>query len=57
MGNGKVVQRARLQGFTLGGEAIMRFEGPRRMDDFAKAHDEIQRALNSAPGVSYAEQN
>jgi hypothetical protein len=36
LGGGRLVQRARLQGFTMGGEAILSFDGPADIDDFAK---------------------
>jgi hypothetical protein len=57
LGGGKLLESARLQGFTLGGEAILRWEGPARIVDYGARQAEIQRALNAAPGVAYAEQN
>jgi hypothetical protein len=57
LGDGKLLEGARLQGFTLGGEAILRWEGPARIVDYDARQAEIQRALSAAPGVSYAEQN
>lgn len=57
LGDGKLVEGARLQGFTLGGEAILRWEGPTRIADYGARQAEIQRALSAAPGVAYAEQN
>ncbi len=57
LGGGRLLESARLQGFTLGGEAILRWEGPTRVVDFGARQAEIQRALSAAPGVSYAEQN
>ncbi len=57
LGGGRLLESARLQGFTLGGEAILRWEGPTRVVDYGARQAEIQRALSAAPGVSYAEQN
>lgn len=57
LGDGRLLEGARLQGFTLGGEAILRFDGPARIADYEARQAEIQRALSAAPGVSYAEQN
>ncbi len=57
LGDGKLLEGARLQGFTLGGEAILRWEGPARIVDYGARQAEIQRALSAAPGVAYAEQN
>ena len=57
LGDGQLLEGARLQGFTLGGEAILRWEGPARIADYGARQAEIQRALSAAPGVSYAEQN
>jgi hypothetical protein len=57
LGGGGLMEGARLQGFTLGGEAILRWEGPARIVDYGARQAEIQRALRAAPGVSYAEQN
>ena len=57
LGDGRLIAGAKLQGFTLGGEAILRWEGPARIAEYGARQAEIQRALNAAPGVSYAEQN
>jgi hypothetical protein len=57
LGASPLMNRARLKGFTKGGEAILEWDGPKSVNDFARVHDEIQRTLSTAPGVSYAEQN
>lgn len=57
LGGAKLIQGAHLQGFTLGGEAILRWDGPANIDVYAARQDEIQRVLSALPAVSYAEQN
>jgi hypothetical protein len=57
LGDGRLMESAELQGFTLGGEAILRWNGPPRIVDYGARQAEIQRVLSAAPGVSYAEQN
>lgn len=57
LGDGRLLDAAHLQGFTLGGEAILRWDGAARIADYGARQAEIQGALSAAPGVSYAEQN